>query len=66
MGYPLRDVGVNLKTHQVGAPFEVLVQSVLMGPLGSMYTQVNFNLIFVQVCTIPWAAAAGPIEREIL
>ena len=46
---PLRDLGANLKTYQVGAHFEALDEGVLLVPLHSKYTQVlRFNLI-VQV-----------------
>ena len=39
-----------MQTYQLGARFEELIESVLMTPLDSRYTQVGFNLISVQVC----------------
>ena len=37
----------------MGAHFKALVEGVLMAPLDSRYTQVSFNLVFVQVCQLP-------------
>ena len=44
-----KDFEASLKTHQVGAHFEVLMKGILMAPLNSRYTQVGYNLISVQV-----------------
>ena len=47
-----RDVGASAQTYEVGAHFEALVEGILMAPLDSSYTQVGFNLTYVQVCFI--------------
>ena len=49
-GWPLRDVGANLESYQVGAHFEALHERVLLVCLDPRYTQVGFNLVSVQVC----------------
>ena len=39
-------------TCQVGAHFEALDEGVLLVPLDHKYTQVGFNLVSDQVCTV--------------
>ena len=48
--WPERDFGASLQAYQEGARFESLIKGVLMASLNSRYIQVEFNLIFVQVC----------------
>ena len=47
-----RDVGASAKTYEVGAHFEALIEGFLMAALDSRYTQVGFNLIYVQEWSI--------------
>ena len=42
-------LGANLETYQVGAHFEVLDEGVLLVPIEPKYTQVEFNLVSIQV-----------------
>ena len=44
-----KDFEASPQTYQVGAHFEALNESVPMAPSDYRYTQVVFNLIYVQV-----------------
>ena len=46
------DVDASAQTYEKGAHFEALIGGVQMVALDSRYTQVDFNLISVQVCLI--------------
>ena len=57
----------SLLTHHVGAHFKALnepILSVLMTPSDSMYTQVIFNLVSVQVCSVKDPYAKTPDSEK--
>ena len=43
-------LSAHLQTYKKGARFEALIEGILMAPLDSRLTQVEFNVISVQVC----------------
>ena len=42
--------GMLVLAYRVGGSFKALNKGVLLVPLDSRYTQIGFNIVFVQVC----------------